>query len=218
MSMRSIVWTVVNAIIWLTKILKAVTVHGYKEENDVKSTCGGTRLEFKIEIFFIENLTRQKILYLNLLRFIFFNSKSDALYCFQFKIWRVVFFSIQNLTRKEICNTKSCFLKKHKKMQNMPFSRSKMDQNVIFWVQTIFQNVTCRKICNSKSNSLYFFQSNIWRVVKLLNQNLNWCFLFILKSNTLYNFYSKSAFQNHLFRFSLIYYESAANIKQQFGG
>ena len=30
-------------------MLWAVTVHGYMEENDVKSTAGGTRLEFKIE-------------------------------------------------------------------------------------------------------------------------------------------------------------------------
>ena len=37
-------------------MLLAVTVHGYMEESDVKSTCGGTRLEFKIkrdEIFLI---------------------------------------------------------------------------------------------------------------------------------------------------------------------
>ena len=42
------------------------------EENDVKSTCGGTRLEFKIEKderILTENLTRCKI----------FHSKSDAL-------------------------------------------------------------------------------------------------------------------------------------------
>ena len=44
------------------------------EENDVKSTCGGTRLEFKIEIFSIENLTGRK----------FFISKSDSLYFFQY--------------------------------------------------------------------------------------------------------------------------------------
>ena len=35
------------------------------EENDVKSTCGGTRLEFKIETEanLIYNLTRCKIVY-----------------------------------------------------------------------------------------------------------------------------------------------------------
>ena len=32
-------------------MLEAVTVHGYMEENDVKSTCGGTRLESRIEKF-----------------------------------------------------------------------------------------------------------------------------------------------------------------------
>ena len=66
------------------------------EENGVKSTCGGTRLEFKVENFLIENLTRRKVLFLNLTRCIFsiqslgrcifFNSKSDALFFFQFKI------------------------------------------------------------------------------------------------------------------------------------
>ena len=46
------------------------------EEDDVKRTCGGTRLEFKIEFFFTENMTRPKSLI----------SKSVALYFFQFKI------------------------------------------------------------------------------------------------------------------------------------
>ena len=27
-------------------------MHGFMEENDVKITCGGSRLEIKIEIFF----------------------------------------------------------------------------------------------------------------------------------------------------------------------
>ena len=38
-----------------------VTVHGYMEENDLKSTCGGTMLDIKIEKyenFLNENLTR----------------------------------------------------------------------------------------------------------------------------------------------------------------
>ena len=43
------------------------------EENDLKSTCGGTRLEFKIKKdgkkFFIQNLTERKV----------FSLKSDLL-------------------------------------------------------------------------------------------------------------------------------------------
>ena len=35
-------------------------------------------------------------------------------------------------------------------------------------MQTFFQNLTCPKFFNSKSNALYFFQSKIWRFVKLL--------------------------------------------------
>ena len=56
-------------------------------------------------------------------------------------------------------------------MQNMSFSRSKKYQNVIFLDANIFQNLTCRKIFNSKSNALYFFQFKIWRVVKTSKQN-----------------------------------------------
>ena len=48
-STRSVVWTVASVIIKLSTILYAVTVHSYREENDGKSTCGGTGFEFKIE-------------------------------------------------------------------------------------------------------------------------------------------------------------------------
>ena len=61
------------------------------EEDDVKSTCGGTRLEIKIEI--------SKSFLFKIWRVVFFfNSKSDALYFFQFKIWRVVEILFQNPT------------------------------------------------------------------------------------------------------------------------
>ena len=63
---------------------------------DVKSTCGGTRLKFEIlteEIFLNYNLTRCKVLYSkpdkilkiifqNLTRCIFVDSKSDTFYFF----------------------------------------------------------------------------------------------------------------------------------------
>ena len=111
----------------------------------------------------------EKKLQQNLTRCIFFISKSDGLYFFQFKFWRVVFFSIQNLTRNEIFNAKSCFWKTRKK-PNMSFSWSKMNQNVIFWMQTLFQNLTCRKVLKWKSNALYFFK---------------------IKSDALQNFYFK---------------------------
>ena len=67
----------------------------------------------------------------------------------------------------------------------MSFSRSKMNQNIFFWMETFFQNLTCRKKFNSKSNEPYFFQSKISCVVKLLKQNQTHCKIF----------YSKSAFQ-----------------------
>ena len=53
-------------------------------------------------------------------------------------------------------------------MQNMSFSRSEKNQNVIFLDAKIFQNLSCRKMFNSKSNALYLFQTKIWRVIKFL--------------------------------------------------
>ena len=38
---------------------------------------------------------------------------------------------------------------------------------MIFWMQTIFQNLTCPKLFNAKSNGSYFFQSKTWRFVKI---------------------------------------------------
>ena len=69
-----------------------VTLHGYLDENDVKSTCGGTGLEFKIEKYgkflignltqcqlFSENLTRREKTYLKIFCVVFcFKSKSDT--------------------------------------------------------------------------------------------------------------------------------------------
>ena len=137
-----------------------------------------------------------------------FKWKSDVLCFLKMKKWRVqydfenVFFSISNLTRCKPLKSKSdaywnfqfknMLFKKAPKMQNMSFSRSKMNQNVIFWMQTFFQNLTCPKIFNSKSNALYFFQSKIWRFVKLLNQNLTRFEFFFPKSDALEKLNSKS--------------------------
>ena len=107
----------------------------------------------------------------------FFIVQSDKRKKIYFKIWRVVFFpvkicrvvvffnSIQNLTRNEFFLYKIMLFKKARNLQNMSFSWSKMNQNVIFWKRKIFQNLRCRKIFDSKSNALYFFS----------NQNLTRC-------------------------------------------
>ena len=79
--------------------------------------------------------------------------------------------------------------RKARKMQNMSLSRSKENQNVIFWMQTIFQKLTCRKIFNSKHNALYFFQPKIRRVVEPLYQNLTRFENFVSKSDALEQFY-----------------------------
>ena len=121
---------------------------------------------------YTQNLTRCKIL----------NSKSDAWLKRCFKVWQVVNFLTLNLTRcifsiqtpspKENFNSKSCILKKHEKRKLYRFHGVKRSKTWFFGWKQFFQNLTCRKILNSKSNALYFFQSKIWRVVKPLNQNL----------------------------------------------
>ena len=74
-------------------------------------------------------------------------------------------------------------------------------------MQTVFQNLTWRKIFNSKSDALYFFQSKIWRVAKILNHNLTLSVFSNSKSDTLWKFLFKICFSNHLFRLSLSYYQ-----------
>ena len=113
-----------------------------------------------------ENMTRS----LRFWKCFSLNRKSDAYWNFQFKFM---------------------LFKKAPKMQNMSFSRSKKNQNVIFWMPTFFQNLKCPKIYNSKSNALYFFQSKIWRFVKLYNQNLTGFEIFIPKSDALEKLNSK---------------------------
>ena len=137
---------------------------------------------------------------------IIFNWNSDVLCFFKRKTWHVqydfenVFFSIPNLTRcrtiKLKCDafSKVSFqnhaFKKAPKMRNMPFSRSKMNQNVVFWMETFLQkwhvqnffiqnltrcsfsiqNLTLRKTFYSKSDAFWNFYFKIWRVGKIAFQ------------------------------------------------
>ena len=99
-------------------------------------------------------------------------------------------------------------------MQNMSFSRSKMNRNVIFECKQFFEFWQHEKILLQNLTRCIFFQSKIGRVVKLLNQNLIRCIFFILKSDTLFKFLSEICFSKGIFRFSLIYYQTATNIKE----
>ena len=111
---------------------------------------------------------------------IIFNWNSDVLWFFKMKTWRVqydfekVFFSIPNLMRCKYFKSKSeaywnfqfkiLPFKKALKMQNMSFSRSKMNQNVFFWMQTFFKT---------------------WHVQIFSIQNLTHCIYFSRKSYAL---------------------------------
>ena len=137
-----------------------------------------------------------------------FSWKSDVLCFLKMKTWRVQYdfgtvFSQsqiwcavkplnQNLTRFENSHFKIMLYKKAPKMQLMSFSRSKINQNVVFWMQTFFQNLRCRKFFKSKSNASYLFQSKIWRFVKLCNHFLMRFEIFSSNSDTLGNLNSKS--------------------------
>ena len=69
------------------------------EKNDVKNTCGGTRLEFKIKVdekFSFQNLTRSEFIIQILTR----RKK------FYQNVTRCIF-SIQYLTRPIFCNSES---------------------------------------------------------------------------------------------------------------
>ena len=103
---------------------------------------------------------------------------------------RCIFLYSKSVTYRKF-QFKIMLFKKARKMQNMSFSRSKRSQNVIFLDANIFQNLTCRKNSNSKSNAMYFFQFKIWRVVKTSNQNLTRWENFSSKSDKLQNFFSK---------------------------
>ena len=102
-------------------------------------------------------------------------------------------------------------------MQSMSFSRSKMNQNVIFWMQTYFQKGTCRKSVNSKK-CIVVFQSKIWRVVKTFYKNLTRCTFFYSKIGHVLTFLLQICFSDRLFRFSLINYQSSTSIKKNLVG
>ena len=70
-------------------ILWVVFAYGYMEENDVKSICGGTKLEFKIQ--------KDEKNWIKVWR-------AES---FWLKIRRVVFFSIQNLARCFFCQNQN---------------------------------------------------------------------------------------------------------------
>ena len=107
----------------------------------------------KLQKKYTQNLTRCKV----------FDSKSDALFFFEFKIWRVVFLtlkiwrvvssSIQNLPRKENFNSKSCFLKKHEKCKRCRLHGVKRTK-FFFRMQNFFK---------------------LWHVERFLIQNLTRC-------------------------------------------
>ena len=79
-STRSSVWTAVDAIFKLIKIVWAVIAHSYIIENDVKVTCGMNKFEFKIkkdENLLIQKMTRRNFLFYTLTRCKILNSKAD---------------------------------------------------------------------------------------------------------------------------------------------
>ena len=81
-------------------------------------------------------------------------------------------------------------------MKNMSFSRNKLNQNIIFRMQTFF---------------------NVWFAEKILIQNQTPCKFSNLKSDAFKRFHIKLSL-NRFIRFLLNCYQSIANIRSQFVG
>ena len=77
-------------------------------------------------------------------------------------------------------------------MQKNSFSRSKMKQNVIFCMQKFFKTWHVPVFLIQNLTRFIFFQSKIWRFVKLFDQNLMRFEIFISKSDALEKLNSKS--------------------------
>ena len=138
------------------------------------------------------------------------------MYFFQFKIWRIVFFLIQNLTRNEFFNLKSCFLKKHENCKLCRFCGVKWSKTRFFECKNFFkiwlvknfliqslarcifliQNLTRCKSFNSKSDALWKFCFKNWRVVFISIQNMTRCKSFSFKIWRVVEFF----IQNLLFK------------------
>ena len=91
-------------------------------------------------------------------------------------------FSFQNLTRNKISISEWCFLKSMNFEKHVVFTEQKEPKRD-FVNAILFQYPTFRKIFNSESNAAYFFQSKIWRVGKLLYQNVT-CYKVLFQNLT----------------------------------
>ena len=154
----------------------------------------------------IRNLTRRKSFISKSDMTKKFNSKFDKTKKIELKVMLFTkTFSFKIMLFKNNFFPKSCILKKfflqnHATRKNFFFKfvlfkigrkpqisrilRGKNNQNVIFWVQKVFQNLLFKNISSSKNvlfkntffikillfNTVKFFK--IWRVVNILNENL----------------------------------------------
>ena len=91
-------------------------------------------------------------------------------------------FSFQNLTRNRIYISEWCFLRSKKFEKHVVFTEQKEPKRD-FVNAILFQYPTFWKIFNSESNAAYFFQSEIWRVGKLLYQNVT-CYKVLIQNLT----------------------------------
>ena len=177
--------------------------------------------KFKLKIccvaeFLIANLTRctifrsksdqTKKFNINLIRSETLISKSNALYFFEFTIWRVLFESIQNLRCRNFffqkplgCIhinskfemywnfTQNLSLYKALKMQNMSFYGVK-EWNVVFCKQ-FFLEYDISKSFKFKIRCVAFFQNKIRHVSEFFVQNLTRCTSFRSKCDQTRNFH-----------------------------
>ena len=91
-------------------------------------------------------------------------------FIFYFKIWHVTKLSFQ----------KDAFYAA-RSLQNMSFSRSKKNQNVILWMQFYFSIQHFGRFLIRNLTRRIFFQCKIWRVGKLLYQNVT-CYKVLIQN------------------------------------
>ena len=98
----------------------------------------------------------------------------------------------RNLTRIEFFNSNLCFLRKHQKCKICRFRGVKRTKTWFFGCQHFFKTWNVQNFIIQNLTRCIFFQSKIWRFVKMFNQNLTGFEIFIPKSDALEKLNSKS--------------------------
>ena len=207
-----------NRITWLTKPIPYIetlpkrALFWWRHENLENFYKRSIFKIWHVVKYSTRNLTRFKKLIWNLTRRKKFDSKSHQTEKIYFKTMPCTkFFSFKIRLFRKTFFFKIVLSKTAPETQKLRILRGKLNEIEIYYVQSFLQNLLWKinfsfniilfknlsflkiwgvvKKFNSKCNALYFFQSKIWRVVKLLNENWTRWDKFVSKSDALENFF-----------------------------